>query len=265
MSIGGQAAATAGSRTAGLRNRDARVARGRVVVGTEHEGVCARSDTAAGVRPPDVRSVRVDDRVGGRGRARDDFRYARRSAHVSIRLAPADACAPAGDRTDHRRLAIAFSQITGKGVDEVLFSGQDQLPGFIGQAGTWSLGALAWLIVFKGLVYLLSLGSFRGGPPFPALFLGAARGIMCSHLPGFPLSAAVPAGRDGRHDRRRAPAAALSGGARDAADIAYWTEGRATDHPRRRRRVRRDARHDAPPAPASAPTSQSAPVPAPTP
>ena len=31
-------------------------------------------------------------------------------------------------------LAIAFAQITGKGVDEVLFSGQDQLPGLIGQA-----------------------------------------------------------------------------------------------------------------------------------
>ena len=89
-------------------------------------------------------------------------------------------------------LAIAFSQITGKSVDEVLFSGQDQLPGLISQAGTWSLAALAWVIVFKGLAYALSLGSFRGGPVFPALFLGAAGGIMCSHLPGFPLAAAVP-------------------------------------------------------------------------
>ena len=91
-------------------------------------------------------------------------------------------------------LAIAFSQITGRSVDEVLFSGQDQLPGLIAQAGTWSLAALAWLIVFKGLAYGLSLGSFRGGPTFPALFLGAAAGIMASHLPGFPLSAAVPVG-----------------------------------------------------------------------
>lgn len=89
-------------------------------------------------------------------------------------------------------LAIAFSQITGKSVDEVLFSGQDQLPGLISQAGTWSLAALAWVILFKGLAYALSLGSFRGGPVFPALFLGAAGGIMCSHLPGFPLAAAVP-------------------------------------------------------------------------
>ena len=91
-------------------------------------------------------------------------------------------------------LAIAFQQITGKGFEEVLFSGQDQLPGLIGQAGTWSLSALAWLLVFKGLAYTLSLGSYRGGPTFPALFLGAAAGIMCSHLPGFPASAAVPVG-----------------------------------------------------------------------
>ncbi len=66
--------------------------------------------------------------------------------------------------------------------------------GLIGHAGTWSLAALLWLMVFKGLAYGLSLGSYRGGPTFPALFLGAAAGIMCSHLPGFPLSAAVPVG-----------------------------------------------------------------------
>ena len=91
-------------------------------------------------------------------------------------------------------LAIAFAQITGHGFSEVLFSGQDQLPGLVSQAGTWSLGALAWLIVFKGLAYGLSLGSYRGGPTFPALFLGAAAGIMCSHLPGFPLEAGVAVG-----------------------------------------------------------------------
>ncbi|HYZ80036.1 MAG TPA: chloride channel protein [Solirubrobacteraceae bacterium] len=91
-------------------------------------------------------------------------------------------------------LAIAFAQITGHGSHEVLFSGQDQLPGLVSQAGTWSLGALAWLIVFKGLAYSLSLGSYRGGPTFPALFLGAAAGIMCSHLPGFPIQAGVAVG-----------------------------------------------------------------------
>ncbi|MBV9049867.1 MAG: hypothetical protein JOY58_16445, partial [Solirubrobacterales bacterium] len=91
-------------------------------------------------------------------------------------------------------LAIAFAQATGKSVNEVLFSGQDQLPGLIGQAGTWSLAALTWLIVFKCIAYGLSLGSFRGGPTFPALFLGAAGGIMASHLPGFPIQPAIAVG-----------------------------------------------------------------------
>ena len=161
-------------------------------------------------------------------------------------------------------LAIAYSQITGKGVDEVLFSGQDQLPGLIGQASTWSLAALAWLVLFKGLAYLLSLGSFRGGPTFPALFLGAAAGIMCSHLPGFPLIGSRSS-RHGRRDRRGPPAAALSGGARDAADVERRAQGRAADHRRRRHRIRRDARHGTPagvgvcaclPVPVPAPASQ---------
>ena len=38
----------------------------------------------------------------------------------------------------------------------------------------WLLNALALLIVFKGVAYSVSLGSFRGGPTFPAIFLGAA-------------------------------------------------------------------------------------------
>jgi H+/Cl- antiporter ClcA len=91
-------------------------------------------------------------------------------------------------------LAIAFSQATGKGVNEVLFSGQSALPGLVSGAGTWSLSALALLILFKGLGYSISIGSFRGGPTFPAIFLGAAGGIMCSHLPGFPITAAVAVG-----------------------------------------------------------------------
>ncbi len=91
-------------------------------------------------------------------------------------------------------LAIAFSGATGKSVNEVLFSGQDALPGLVSQASTWSLSALALLIGFKGVAYSLSLGSFRGGPTFPAMFLGAAGGIMASRLPGFSLAPAVAVG-----------------------------------------------------------------------
>ncbi|MGZ4544873.1 MAG: chloride channel protein [Blastococcus sp.] len=88
-------------------------------------------------------------------------------------------------------LAIAFDQVTGKGIDEVLFDGQAQLTGLISGAHTWTLGALALLLVCKGLAYAMSLGTFRGGPTFPALFLGAAVGLMAARLPGFSLTPAV--------------------------------------------------------------------------
>ena len=91
-------------------------------------------------------------------------------------------------------LAICFQQTTGKGFGEVLFSGQSGLPGLVDSAPTWSLSALALLIVFKGLAYSVSLGSFRGGPTFPAMFLGAAAGIMAAHLPGFSITPAVAVG-----------------------------------------------------------------------
>ncbi len=91
-------------------------------------------------------------------------------------------------------LAIAFQQATGKPFQEVLFSGQSSIPALVTKAGTWSIGALALLIVFKGIAYSVSLGSFRGGPTFPALFLGAVAGLMAGQLPGFSITPAVAVG-----------------------------------------------------------------------
>jgi H+/Cl- antiporter ClcA len=91
-------------------------------------------------------------------------------------------------------LAIAFEQITDKGVDQVLFSGQDALGPLTRDPGAWSVGALGALLVVKGLAWGVSLGSFRGGPTFPAMFLGAAAGVMASHLPGFDITPAVAVG-----------------------------------------------------------------------
>jgi hypothetical protein len=91
-------------------------------------------------------------------------------------------------------LAIAFSQATDKSANEVLFSGESGLPGLVSQGATWSVSALGLLIVFKGIAYGISLGSFRGGPTFPAVFLGAAGGLLASRLPGFPLTPAVAVG-----------------------------------------------------------------------
>src|SRR5919201_884305 len=91
-------------------------------------------------------------------------------------------------------LAIAFTYATDHGASDALYSGQDQLPGLASNAGSWSLGALALLILFKGIGYSLSAAGFRGGPTFPAMFLGAAAGLMAAHLPGYESTPAVAVG-----------------------------------------------------------------------
>jgi H+/Cl- antiporter ClcA len=91
-------------------------------------------------------------------------------------------------------LAIVFHEATGRGIEEVLFSGQDALSGLATGAAGWSISALLLLLLLKGLAWGISLGSFRGGPTFPALFIGAAAGVLASHLPGFDLTGAVAVG-----------------------------------------------------------------------
>jgi H+/Cl- antiporter ClcA len=81
-------------------------------------------------------------------------------------------------------LAIAYAEATGKNSSEVLFSGQSALPSLVTNSATYTVGALLMLLLCKGLAYSLSIGSFRGGPTFPAMFVGAAGGIAMSHLPG---------------------------------------------------------------------------------
>jgi hypothetical protein len=91
-------------------------------------------------------------------------------------------------------LAIAFEAITPHTSSVVLFSGQDSLPALISGAGNWTVAALVALVAAKGLAYALSLSAFRGGPVFPAMFIGAAAGIAASHLPGLDLVPGVAMG-----------------------------------------------------------------------
>jgi H+/Cl- antiporter ClcA len=91
-------------------------------------------------------------------------------------------------------LAIAYAAGTGKGSSEVLFSGQSALGPLITHSASYTVGALLLLLVCKGLAYGASLSGFRGGPTFPALFLGAAGGMALSHLPGLPLIYGVAMG-----------------------------------------------------------------------
>ncbi|HEY2372295.1 MAG TPA: chloride channel protein [Gaiellaceae bacterium] len=90
--------------------------------------------------------------------------------------------------------AILFQEAADHSSSYVLFSGQDALPTLIDGAAGWTVGALTLLIVCKGLAYSLALSSFRGGPTFPGMFIGAAGGIALSHLPGLPEIAGVAMG-----------------------------------------------------------------------
>jgi H+/Cl- antiporter ClcA len=91
-------------------------------------------------------------------------------------------------------LAIIYAEATGKATSDVLFSGQSALDPLITHAADYSVGALLLLLACKGLAYGVSLSSFRGGPIFPAMFIGAVGGIAMSHLPGLPLIAGVAMG-----------------------------------------------------------------------
>jgi H+/Cl- antiporter ClcA len=91
-------------------------------------------------------------------------------------------------------LAAIFAEWTDKPSSFVLFSGQDALPTLIQQSATFSVGALILLLICKGLAYGASLSSFRGGPVFPSMFIGAAGGIALSHLPGLPMVAGAAMG-----------------------------------------------------------------------
>jgi H+/Cl- antiporter ClcA len=83
-------------------------------------------------------------------------------------------------------LAIAFGEATGKSSSAVLFSGQSALPPLLENAASYTAATLVLLVVCKGLAYSLALSSFRGGPTFPGMFIGAAGGLALSHLAGLP-------------------------------------------------------------------------------
>jgi H+/Cl- antiporter ClcA len=91
-------------------------------------------------------------------------------------------------------IVLVFVETTDRTSAEVLYSGQDQLPALITDGASWTAGALVMLVLCKGLAYSLSLSSFRGGPVFPGMFIGAALGIALSHLPGLPLVAGAAMG-----------------------------------------------------------------------
>jgi len=90
--------------------------------------------------------------------------------------------------------AMAYQLISDNSFTQVLFSGQDALPELVADAGDYSVGVLILLALCKTFVYGLSLSAFRGGPVFPAMFIGAVLGIAAAGLPGMSLAPAIGMG-----------------------------------------------------------------------
>jgi H+/Cl- antiporter ClcA len=90
--------------------------------------------------------------------------------------------------------AALYTAATGHSPADVVLSGQSALGRLGAHPHAWSAGALVAVLAFKGIAYTLCLGSLRGGPIFPAVFLGAAAGVLVAPLPGFGLVPAMAAG-----------------------------------------------------------------------
>jgi len=90
-------------------------------------------------------------------------------------------------------VAIAAVAITGLGFEAVLFSGQEAIPTML---GVTSASAVLVIVIAKMLAYAVALGGgFRGGPIFPAVFLGVCVGVMVALVvPSFTVPGMVVAG-----------------------------------------------------------------------
>ncbi|MDH2392509.1 chloride channel protein [Streptomyces sp. HNM0663] len=90
--------------------------------------------------------------------------------------------------------AALYTLITDRTPVEVASSGQATMSELAADPHAWSVGALVAVLAFKTAAYVLSLGALRGGPVFPALFLGAAAGVLCAPLPGLGVVPGMAAG-----------------------------------------------------------------------
>ncbi len=91
-------------------------------------------------------------------------------------------------------VAVGYALISGRSSSDVLFSGQTALGPLITNISDYTVGTLVLLLVCKALAYALALSSFRGGPTFPALFIGAVGGAALAHLAGLPSIAGIAMG-----------------------------------------------------------------------
>ncbi|MEU9160435.1 chloride channel protein [Streptomyces sp. NPDC048424] len=90
--------------------------------------------------------------------------------------------------------AALYALITGRSPADVALSGQTALGELAADPHAWAVGALIAVLLFKAAAYALCLGSLRGGAIFPAVFLGAAAGVLLAPLPGLGFVPALAAG-----------------------------------------------------------------------
>ncbi|MEW2371270.1 chloride channel protein [Streptomyces sp. NPDC006656] len=90
--------------------------------------------------------------------------------------------------------ALLYAVITDRPATGVLFSGEEALGPLLADSATYTAATLVALLVCKALAYCASLSAFRGGPVFPALFVGAVGGLALSHLPGLGTTAGFAIG-----------------------------------------------------------------------
>lgn len=91
-------------------------------------------------------------------------------------------------------LALVYAESTGKDASGLLYSGEHALDPLLSGSAGYSAATLLVLIACKALAYCASLSAFRGGPVFPAMFVGAAGGMALSHLPGLDLTSGFAMG-----------------------------------------------------------------------
>nr|WP_318841310.1 chloride channel protein [Streptomyces sp. SS1-1] len=87
-----------------------------------------------------------------------------------------------------------YTLATDRDPADVASSGQTTLTQLAQDPHAWGVGALIAVLLCKGAAYAVCLGSLRGGPIFPALFLGAAAGVLLSPLPGLGVVPGLAAG-----------------------------------------------------------------------
>lgn len=110
--------------------------------------------------------------------------------YVAVRTVPRTAAAALGVGA----LASLYTLITDRTPADVASSGQATMAELASDPHAWGIGALLAVLLCKATGYALCLGSLRGGPIFPALFLGAAAGTLLAPLPGLGFAPALAAG-----------------------------------------------------------------------